>query len=66
MSLNSDPSKQAQEVTFSRKIKKLPHPFLVFINNNVLRASSEKHLGATLDVKLSFDEHLSNVLNTVN
>ena len=66
MSFNPDPSKQAQEVIFSRKIKKLPHPSLVFNNNNVLQASSQKHLGVTLDVKLTFDKHLNNVLNKVN
>ena len=66
MSFNPDPSKQAQEVIFSRKIKKLPHPSLVFNNNNVLQTSSQKHLGVTLDVKSTFHEHLSNVLNKVN
>ena len=66
MSFNPDPSKQAQEVICSRKIKKLPHPSLVFNNNNVLQTSSQKHLGVTLDVKLTFDEHLNNVLNKVN
>ena len=66
MSFNPDPSKQAQEIIFSRKIKKLPHPSLVFNNNNVLQTSSQKHLGVTLDVKLTFDEHLNNVLNKVN
>ena len=66
MSFNPDPSKQAQEVIFSRKIKKLPHPSLVFINNNVLQASFQKHLGVTLNVKLTLDEHLNNVLNKVN
>ena len=65
-SLNPDPSKQSQEVIFSHKIKKLPHPPLVFNNNNVLRTSSQKHLVVTLDVKLTFDEHLNNVLNKVN
>ena len=37
MSFNPDPSKQAQEVIFSCKIKKLPHPSLVFNNNNVFQ-----------------------------
>ena len=58
MSFNLDSSKQAQEVIFSLKIKKLLHPSLVFNNNNVLQASSQKHLGVTLDVKETFDEHL--------
>ena len=66
MSFNPDPSKKAQEVIFSHKIKKLPHPSLVFNNNNVLQTSSQKHLGVTLDVKSTFHEHLSNVLNKVN
>ena len=38
---------------------------MVFNNNNVLQASSQKHLGVTLDVKLTFDKHLNN-LNKVN
>ena len=66
MSFNSDPSKQAQEVIFSRKIKKLLHPSLVFNYNNVLQTSSPKHLDVTLDVKLEFDEHLNNVPIKVN
>ena len=53
MSLNPNPSKQAQEVIFIREIKKLPHSSLVFNNSNVLQASSQKHLGVTLDVKLT-------------
>ena len=66
MSFNPDPRKQDQEVIFSRKIKKLPRPSLVFNNNNVLQTSSQKHLGVKLDVKLTFDEHLNNVLNKVD
>ena len=42
------------------------HISLIFNNNDVLQASSQKHLGVTLDVKLIFDEHLNNVLNKVN
>ena len=35
MRLNLDPSKQAQEVIFSRKINKDYHPPLTFSKNNV-------------------------------
>ena len=66
MSFNPDANKQSQEVIFSRKIKKLPHPSLVLNNNMVSQASSQKHLGVTLDIKLTFDAHLNNVLNKVN
>ena len=33
MSFNPDPSKQAQEMIFSRKIKKPSHPVSIFNNN---------------------------------
>ena len=45
MSFNLDPSKQAQEVTFSTKTKKEYHPSIAFNNNNVLETNSQKHLG---------------------
>ena len=48
MSFNPDPNKQAQEVIFSRKLKKVCHPPLCFNNNNVSQASSQKHIELTL------------------
>ena len=66
MSFNPDPNKQAQEVIFSRKLKKFCHPCLRFSNNNVSQASSQKHLGLTLDNRLTFDEHLTNVSNKIS
>ena len=66
MSFNPDPSKQDQKVIFSRKIKKLTHSSFDFSHNNILQASSQKHLGIKLDVKLTFDQHLNNVLNKIN
>ena len=45
MSFNPDPSKQAQEVIFSRKIKKPNHPELIFNNIPVNQTSYQKHLG---------------------
>ena len=45
MSFNPDRSKQAQEVIFSRKLKKGSHPPLVFNNANVSCYKSQKHLG---------------------
>ena len=49
MNFNTDPIKQAQEVTFSRKTKKLRHPPLVFNNTNVSPSIYQKHLGIILD-----------------
>ena len=65
MSSNPDPNKQAQEVNFSRKLKKFSHHSLRF-NNDVSQASSQKYLGLTLDNRLTFDEHLTNVSNKIS
>ena len=55
VSFNPDPSKQAQEVIFSRKIKKTNQPELIFSNIPVNRTSNQKHLGmfCTLLTKLT-------------
>ena len=44
-------NKQVQDVTFSRKRKKNIHPLLVFSNNIVPQAHSQKHLRVILDFK---------------
>ena len=43
MSFNPDPSKPAQEVIFSRKLKTVPHPSITF-NNNPLSLYSTKSI----------------------
>ena len=58
MNFNPDPSKQAQEVIFTRKVKKVLHPPILFNNNPVQQFSSQKHLGLILDTCLTFDEHI--------
>ena len=49
MNFNTDPSKQAQEVLFSRKLQKVLHPNLFFNNSDVSQTNSQKHLGVVLD-----------------
>ena len=66
MSINPDPNKQAQKVIFYRKLKKVCHLPLRFNNNNVSLASSQKYLRLTLDNRLTFDEHLTNVSNKMS
>ena len=66
MSFNPDPSKQAQEVIFSRKTQKTCHPSIYFNNKSVKQVPSQKNLGLILDNKLNFQEHLQNILNKVN
>ena len=45
MNFNPDPFKQAQEVIFSRKIKRPKHPVLIFNNIPVNQTPYQKHLG---------------------
>ena len=66
MIFNLGAIKQAQEVIFSRKIKKTAHPPLVFNDAIVSQTNSQRQLGVTLDLKLTFEEHLLNVFKTVN
>ena len=56
MSFNTDPNKQVQELTFSRKSKRLTYPPLVFNDNNVSQTFSEKHVGIMLEFKLIFED----------
>ena len=65
MSFNPDPSKQAQEIIFSRKKMKSTHPNVYFNNIPVNSTSVHKHLGMLLDDKLSYKHHLKFVLNTI-
>ena len=58
MNFNPNPSKQAQELLFSRKTSLKPYPSLNFNDNPVHQVQLQKHLGLFLDPKLSFDEHI--------
>ena len=49
MSFNTDPTKQAQEVIFSRKIKKPLHTPPTFKDTNVKQTAFQKHLSLILD-----------------
>ena len=66
MTFNPDPNKQAQEVIFSRKIRKTSHPPLTFNNNSVKQVQFQEHLGFYLDSRLNFREHLQNMFNKIN
>ena len=47
MNFNVDSIKQAQEVIFSHKTKKLPHSPVVFNNEkNIIQSIYQKHLGS--------------------
>ena len=58
--INPDRNKKAQEVTFSRRKRKILHPFLYFSNSTVKLTYTDKYFGLQLDSKLSFNENISN------
>ena len=61
MIFNPDLTKQAQEVIFSRKTKKLLHPCLSFNDIPLKNSISQQHLGLTLEVNLNFVKHMKNI-----
>ena len=66
MSFNLDPSKQAQEVLFSNTVTNTNHPSIIFNGNTVQKSANQKHLGLILDEKLTFNDHITSKLTTVN
>ena len=58
MSFNPNLSKQAQEVIFTHKVKKVIHPPIFFNTKPVQQVSSQKHLDLILNTSLTFDEHI--------
>ena len=66
MSFNPDWIKQVQEIIFSRK-KKRNNTSTTFFNNYVIKLSSnQKHLGLTLDSKLSFNKYINDKIHQAN
>ena len=65
MSFIVDPSKQVQEVIFSRNTRKKHHLSLALNNNNVSETNSQKRLDVVLNNCLSYEDHLKLILNKV-
>ena len=61
MSFNSNSTKQAQELLFSRKLKKYIINFSFLMENLLFRL--QKYLGMILDTKSSFHLHLKSVMS---
>ena len=66
MSFNPDRTKLAQEIIFSRKKNAATYPPLFFNNSEIKLSSNQKHLGLTLDSKLSFNEHINDKIHQAN
>ena len=62
MSFNPDPTKQTQEIIFSRKVSRRDSPDLMFNNGIANLTIIRKHLGMIIDSKLNFDEDLKSVI----
>ena len=65
ISFNTKPTKQGQDVIFSRKTTKKIYPKIFFNNIPVRETDSKKYLGLHLDPKLSFDIHIKTILTKV-
>ena len=66
MSFNPDPSKQAVEVHFSRKINPVDTPLVYFNNLAVGSCETHKHLSLLLDKRLAFDCHVEEMILRAN
>ena len=54
------------EVIFSRKLGSLPHPPLIFNNNDLTKCSHQKHLGIVLNSKLDFNINIEQKIKKRN
>ena len=66
MNFNLDPTNQAQELIFSRKLQITNHRCLIFIHSTVNITESQKHLGIGLDSRLDFKDHLEIIFKSVS
>ena len=66
MFFNPVPSKQGQEVIFSRKINKVYNPPLLLNNSSVQQIQPQKHFRILLDEELTFKHHINEKINEAN
>ena len=59
MKFNLDPNRQAQELTFSKKVENNNFLPLTFNKTELKTCQSEKHLGLILDERLNFTEYIN-------
>ena len=62
--MSFNPDQQAVEILFSRKTGPIRHPLLYFNNTIVTPQDDHKHLGITLDCKLTFNKHIKEKIST--
>ena len=65
MYFNPDPSKQAQEVIFSKKCTKEDHPSIYSNDIPVTQATVQKNIGLYIDEQLNYNTHIKEKLSKV-
>ena len=65
ISFNPNPSKEAQEVIFSRKYTKGNHPPIYFNDIPVTQTTIQKRVGLYHDEKFSYNNHIKEKLSKV-
>ena len=66
INFNLDPTKQVQEIIFSRKKTVSIHLRVYFNKNPVNSMATHKHFAMTLDSKLSYENHLHSVFSRLS
>ena len=66
MFFKHDPSKQAQEVIFTCKVKKVVHSPIFFNAKPLQQVSSQEQLILKLDISLMFDERIKAITSTIS
>ena len=64
--MDPDPTEQAQELVFSRKVQTTNSPPLFFNENVVLQTTLQKHLEMFLDSKLNFSKYFKTIFQKTN
>ena len=64
--MNPEPTKQDQEIMFSKKKTVSIHLVGYFNNTLVNSTATHKHLGMIIDSKLSYENHLQSIFSRAN
>ena len=61
--MSFNPVQTKEEQILSRKKNAATHPLLFFNNSEIKLSSNQKHLGLTLESKLSFNKHINDKIH---
>ena len=66
MHFNPDPTKPNQEIIFSRNLRTVSDPSIIFNNNSLRLCTTRWDLGLVSDSKLNFIENIKHILSKIN